>query len=186
MEEQKQEQEQKEQTQKAQEPVMDFKELLQEELDRRAKDLGYESWDDMQAKHLEQQGRLYELIEKTKKEAEEKTKALLDELERERREKLDILTQYEVKQKLAQRDVVDVEKAFKLLRAEAQIEVKNGKVYINSEEADKYIEKFLQENSFLLKAKGSGSGAGHTTSTERPATPVERIRQGLEKLLGGR
>jgi len=164
----------------------DISEILAQELDKRARDLGYKDWEDMQAKLLEEQGRFYELLEKTKKEAEEKTKKLLEELERERKEKLELLTSLEIKKLLSQREVVDVEKAFKLLRAEGQMEVKDGKVFINGEPAEKFLEKFLQENAFLLKVKGQGSGAGHNTASEKVLTPEERIRQGIEKMLGGK
>jgi hypothetical protein len=164
----------------------DISEILAQELDKRARDLGYRDWEDMQAKLLEEQGRFYELLEKTKKEAEEKIKKLLEELERERKEKLELFTSLEIKKLLSQREVVDVEKAFKLLRAEGQMEVKDGKVFINGEPAEKFLEKFLQENTFLLKVKGQGSGAGHNTASEKVLTPEERIRQGIEKMLGGK
>jgi len=164
----------------------DISEILAQELDKRARDLGYRDWEDMQAKLLEEQGRFYELLEKTKKEAEEKTKKLLEELERERKEKLELFTSLEIKKLFSQREVVDVEKAFKLLRAEGQMEVKDGKVFINGEPAEKFLEKFLQENAFLLKVKGQGSGAGHNTASEKVLTPEERIRQGIEKMLGGK
>jgi hypothetical protein len=164
----------------------DISEILAQELDKRARDLGYRDWEDMQAKLLEEQGRFYELLEKTKKEAEEKIKKLLEELERERKEKLELFTSLEIKKLFSQREVVDVEKAFKLLRAEGQMEVKDGKVFINGEPAEKFLEKFLQENAFLLKVKGQGSGAGHNTASEKVLTPEERIRQGIEKMLGGK
>jgi len=186
--EERQEQQPQEQTQTQQKieqkaEAANVDELVKRHLDEQARYLGFESWDDMQARLLEQKGKLYEALEQERKKAKEIEKQYKEQLKQLQKEKEELLTEYQVKSKLADK-VIDADKALKLLKAEKKIEVKDGKVLIDGEDADTAIEKFLNENPFLVRAVG-GSGAPHTTEQTEPQSPEERLKQALKKLLGG-
>ena len=186
--EERQEQQTQEQTQTQQKSeqkaeTINVDELLKRHLDEQAKYLGFESWDDMQAQLLEQKGKLYEALEQERKKAKEIEKQYREQLKQLQKEKEELLTEYQVKSKLADK-VIDADKALRLLKAEKRIEIRNGNVFIDGEEVDTAIEKFLNENPFLVKAIG-GSGAPHTTEQTEPQSPEERLKQALKKLLGG-
>lgn len=172
---------QKQQEQKAE--TVNVEELVKKHLDEQAKYLGFESWDDMQAQLLEQKGKLYEALEQERKKAKEIEKQYKEQLKQLQKEKEELLTEYQVKNKLADK-VIDADKALKLLKAEKKIEVKDGKVLIDGEDVDTAIEKFLNENPFLVKAVG-GSGSPHATEKTEPQSPEEKLKQALKKLLGG-
>ena len=182
-EQQTQEQVQTQQKTEQKTDTVNVEELVKKHLDEQAKYLGFESWDDMQAQLLEQKGKLYEALEQERKKAKEIEKQYKEQLKQLQKEKEELLTEYQVKSKLADK-VIDADKALKLLKAEKKIEVKDGKVLIDGEDVDTAIEKFLNENPFLVKAVG-GSGAPHTTEQTEPQSPEERLKQALKKLLGG-
>lgn len=171
-------------TQEVQEVRQEKQVDIQQVLDDRARTLGFESWEDMEAKILEEKGRLYELLEKTKKEAEEKEKKYRQEMEKLRKDYEERILQTEVKSKLAGK-VVDVEKAFRLLKAEKPLYFKEGKIYAEGEELDRALEKFLQENPFLVKAGETGSGITPQTQP-RELSPEEKVKESLKKLIGGK
>ncbi|MFZ8784995.1 hypothetical protein [Thermocrinis sp.] len=186
--EEKQEQQTQEQTQAQQKTeqkveTVNVEELVKKHLDEQAKYLGFESWDDMQAQLLEQKGKLYEALEQERKKAKEIEKQYKEQLKQLQKEKEELLTEYQVKSKLADK-VIDADKALKLLKAEKKIEVREGKVLIDGEDVDTAIEKFLNENPFLVRAVG-GSGAPHTTEQTELQSPEEKLKQALKKLLGG-
>ena len=184
--EERQEQQTQEQTQQKTEQTVEtvnVEEIVKKHLDEQARYLGFENWDDLQAKVLEEKGKLYEALEQERKKAKEIEKQYKEQLKQLQREKEELLTEYQVKSKLADK-VIDADKALKLLKAEKRIEIRDGKVLIDGEEVDTAIEKFLNENPFLVKAIG-GSGSPHTTEKTEPQTPEERLRQALKKLLGG-
>ena len=186
--EERQEQQAQEQTQTQQKTeqkieTVNVEEIVKKHLDEQAKYLGFESWDDMQAQLLEQKGKLYEALEQERKKAKEIEKQYKEQLKQLQKEKEELLTEYQVKSKLADK-VIDADKALKLLKAEKKIEVKDGKVLIDGEDVDTAIEKFLNENPFLVKAVG-GSGAPHATEKTEPQSPEERLKQALKKILGG-
>ncbi len=187
-ERQEQPQTQQTQTQKQQEQkaeTVNVEELVEKHLDEWARYIGFESWDDMQAQLLEQKGKLYEALEQERKKAKEIEKQYKEQLKQLQKEKEELLIEYQVKSKLADK-AIDADKALKLLKAEKKIEIaKDGKVLIDGEDVDTAIEKFLNENPFLVKAVG-GSGSPHTTEKTEPQSPEQRLRQALmKKLLGG-
>ncbi|MEM3426726.1 hypothetical protein [Hydrogenobacter thermophilus] len=186
MDEQLQEQqEQKQEVRQEKKQEVNVEELIRQKLDEEAKALGFDSWDDMQSKLLEEKGRLYELLEKTKKELNEKEQSYKQEIEKLRKQHEETLLSYEVKSRLSGK-AIDAEKAYKLFRAEHKVYVKDGKVYANGEEIEKAIEKFLNENPFLLKpSEAQGAGTSHKTE-QAELPPEERIKQAFKKLLGGR
>jgi DNA polymerase III delta prime subunit len=186
--EERQEQQTQEQTQTQQKTeqkaeTVNVEEIVKKHLDEQARYLGFESWDDLQAKILEEKGKLYEALEQERKRVKEIEKQYKEQLKQLQKEKEELLIEYKVKSKLADK-VIDADKALKLLKAEKKIEVKDGKVFIDNEDVDTAIEKFLNENPFLVKAVG-GSGAPHTTEQTEPQSPEERLKQALKKLLGG-
>jgi ElaB/YqjD/DUF883 family membrane-anchored ribosome-binding protein len=187
MEEMKEQQTQ-EQVQTQQKPeqkveTINIEEIVRRHLDEQARYLGFESWDDLQAKILEEKGKLYEALEQERKKVKEIEKQYKEQLKQLQKEKEELLTEYQVKSKLADK-VIDADKALKLLRAEKRIEIKDGKVLIDGEDVDTAIEKFLNENPFLVRAV-SGSGSPHTTEKTEPQSPEEKLKQALKKLLGG-
>jgi ElaB/YqjD/DUF883 family membrane-anchored ribosome-binding protein len=137
----------------------------------------------LQAKVLEEKGKLYEALERERQKAKEIEKQYKEQLKQLQKEKEELLTEYQVKNRLADK-VIDADKALKLLKAEKKIEFRDGKVFIDGEDVDTAIEKFLNENPFLVKAVG-GSGSPHTTEKTEPQSPEERLKQALKKLLGG-
>jgi len=178
-EETKQEQTQ-EQTQKTQE--VDVEKIIEQALNEKAKYLGFESWDDLQVKILEEKGKLYEALEQERKKLREFEKTYKEQIRQLQKEKEELLIESVLKQKLSK--AIDIEKAMKLLRTEKHIEVKNNKILINgNENIDEEIEKFFEENPFLLRAAG-GSGTPHRTETE-VKTKEDMLREALKKLLGG-
>jgi len=182
-EQQTQEQAQTQQKIEQKAETVNVEEIVRKHLDEQAKYLGFESWDDMQAQLLEQKGKLYEALEQERKKAKEIEKQYKEQLKQLQKEKEELLIEYQVKSKLAGR-VIDPDKALKLLKAEKKIEIRDGKVQIDGEDVDTAIEKFLNENPFLVKAVG-GSGAPHTTEKTEPQSPEEKLKQALKKLLGG-
>jgi hypothetical protein len=183
-----QEQQTQEQTQTQQKTeqkveTVNVEELVRKHLDEQAKYLGFESWDDLQAKILEEKGKLYEALEQERKKVKEIEKQYKEQLKQLQKEKEELLIEYQVKGKLIGR-VIDADKALKLLKAEKKIEIKDNKVLIDGEDVDTAIEKFLNENPFLVRAVG-GSGAPHTTEQTEPQSPEEKLKQALRKLLGG-
>ncbi len=182
-EQQTQEQTQTQQKTEQKAETVNVEELVRKHLDEQARYLGFESWDDMQAQLLEQKGKLYEALEQERKKAKEIEKQYKEQLKQLQKEKEELLTEYQVKSKLADK-VIDPDKALKLLKAEKTIHVKDGKVLIDGEDVDTAIEKFLNENPFLVKAV-SGSGAPHTTEKAEPQSPEERLKQALKKFLSG-
>jgi ElaB/YqjD/DUF883 family membrane-anchored ribosome-binding protein len=186
--EERQEQQTQEQTQTQQKTeqkaeTVNVEELVKKHLDEQAKYLGFESWDDMQAQLLEQKGKLYEALEQERKKAKEIEKQYREQLKQLQKEKEELLTEYQVKSKLTDK-VIDADKALKLLKAEKTIQVKDGKVLIDGEDVDTAIEKFLNENPFLVRAVG-GSGSPHATEKTEPQSPEEKLKHALKKLLGG-
>jgi hypothetical protein len=186
--EERQEQQTQEQTQTQQKTerkveTVNVEEIVKKHLDEQARYLGFESWDDLQAKILEEKGKLYEALEQERKKAKEIEKQYKEQLKQLQKEKEELLIEYKVKSKLADK-VIDADKALKLLKAEKTIQIKDGKVLIDGEDVDTAIEKFLNENPFLVKAVG-GSGSPHTTEKTEPQSPEERLKQALKKLLGG-
>ena len=94
------------------------------------------------------------------------------------------MIELKVKSKLADK-VIDADKALKLLRAEKKIEIKNNnEILIDGDDVDTAIEKFLNENPFLVRAVG-GSGAPHNIEQTEPQSPEEKLKRALRKLLGG-
>jgi len=184
-ERQEQQQEQTQAQQKTEQKIetVNVEEIVRKHLDEQAKYLGFESWDDLQAKILEEKGKLYEALEQERRKVKEIEKQYKEQLKQLQKEKEELLTEYQVKSKLADK-VIDADKALKLLKAEKKIEVREGKVLIDGEDVDTAIEKFLNENPFLVRAVG-GSGAPHTTEQTEPQSPEERLKQALKKLLGG-
>jgi hypothetical protein len=183
-----QEQQTQEQTQAQQKTEqrienVNLEEFVRKHLDEQAKYLGFESWDDLQAKILEEKGKLYEALEQERKKAKEIEKQYKEQLKQLQKEKEELLIELKVKSRLADK-VIDADKALKLLRAEKKIEIKDGKILIDGEDVDTAIEKFLNENPFLVRAVG-GSGAPHTTEKTEPQSPEEKLKQALKKLLGG-
>jgi DNA polymerase III delta prime subunit len=183
-----QEQQTQEQTQTQQKTeqrieTVNLEEFVRKHLDEQARYLGFESWDDLQAKILEEKGKLYEALEQERKKVKEIEKQYKEQLRQLQKEKEELLIEYQVKSKLADK-VIDADKALKLLRAEKKIEIRDGKILIDGEDVDTAIEKFLNENPFLVRAV-SGSGAPHTTEKTEPQSPEERLKQALRKLLGG-
>jgi len=182
-EQQTQEQAQTQQKIEQKAETVNVDELVKRHLDEQAKYLGFASWDDMQAQLLEQKGKLYEALEQERKKTKEIEKQYKEQLKQLQKEKEELLTEYQVKSKLADK-VIDADKALKLLKAEKKIEIRDGKILIDGEDVDTAIEKFLNENPFLVRAV-SGSGAPHTTEQTEPQSPEERLKQALRKLLGG-
>ena len=183
-----QEQQTQEQTQAQQKveqkvETVNVEELVRKHLDEQARYLGFESWDDLQAKILEEKGKLYEALEQERKKAREIEKQYKEQLKQLQKEKEELLIELKVKSRLADK-VIDADKALKLLRAEKKIEIKDGKILIDGEDVDTAIEKFLNENPFLVRAVG-GSGAPHTTEQTEPQSPEEKLKHALRKLLGG-
>jgi ElaB/YqjD/DUF883 family membrane-anchored ribosome-binding protein len=183
MKEQQQEQTQAQQTTEQRVETVNVEELVRKHLDEQAKYLGFESWDDLQAKILEEKGKLYEALEQERKKVKEIERQYKEQLKQLQKEKEELLIEYQVKNKLAGK-VIDADKALKLLKAEKKIEVKDGKVLIDGEDVDTAIEKFLNENPFLVRAVG-GSGAPHTTEQTEPQSPEERLKQALKRFLSG-
>ncbi len=183
MKEQQQEQTQTQQTTEQRVETVNVEEFVRKHLDEQARYLGFESWDDMQAQLLEQKGKLYEALEQERKKAKEIERQYKEQLKQLQKEKEELLIEYQVKNKLTQR-VIDADKALKLLKAEKTIHVKDGKVLIDGEDVDTAIEKFLNENPFLVKAIG-GSGAPHTTEKAEPQSPEEKLKQALKRFLSG-
>jgi len=183
-----QEQQTQEQTQAQQKTEqrienVNLEEFVRKHLDEQAKYLGFESWDDLQAKILEEKGKLYEALEQERKKAKEIEKQYKEQLKQLQKEKEELLIELKVKSRLADK-VIDADKALKLLRAEKKIEIRDGKILIDGEDVDTAIEKFLNENPFLVRAVG-GSGAPHTTEQTEPQSPEEKLKHALRKLLGG-
>mgnify|MGYP000358970144 CR=1 FL=1 len=183
-----QEQQTQEQTQAQQKveqkvETVNVEELVRKHLDEQARYLGFESWDDLQAKILEEKGKLYEALEQERKKAREIEKQYKEQLKQLQKEKEELLIELKVKSRLADK-VIDADKALKLLRAEKKIEIRDGKILIDGEDVDTAIEKFLNENPFLVRAVG-GSGAPHTTEQTEPQSPEEKLKHALRKLLGG-
>ncbi|MFZ8860839.1 MAG: hypothetical protein ACO2PP_10105, partial [Thermocrinis sp.] len=162
---------------------VNLEEFVRKHLDEQAKYLGFESWDDLQAKILEEKGKLYEALEQERKKAKEIEKQYKEQLKQLQKEKEELLIELKVKSRLADK-VIDADKALKLLRAEKKIEIKDDKILIDGEDVDTAIEKFLNENPFLVRAVG-GSGAPHTTEQTEPQSPEEKLKHALRKLLGG-
>jgi len=183
MEERQEQQTQAQQKTEQKVETVNVEEIVKKHLDEQARYLGFESWDDLQAKILEEKGKLYEALEQERKKAKEIEKYYKEQLKQLQKEKEELLIEYKVKSKLADK-VIDADKALKLLKAEKKIEVKDDKVLIDGEDVDTAIEKFLNENPFLVKAVG-GSGSPHTTEKTEPQSPEERLKQALKKLLGG-
>ncbi len=186
--EERQEQQTQEQTQTQQATeqkveTVNVEELVRKHLDEQARYLGFESWDDLQAKILEEKGKLYEALEQERRKVKEIEKQYKEQLKQLQKEKEELLIEYKVKSRLADK-VIDADKALKLLKAEKKIEVKDGKILIDGEDVDTAIEKFLNENPFLVRAV-SGSGAPHTTEQTEPQSPEERLKQALKKFLSG-
>ena len=163
--------------------IVNVEELVRKHLDEQARYLGFENWDDLQAKILEEKGKLYEALEQERKKAREIEKQYKEQLKQLQKEKEELLIELKVKSRLADK-VIDADKALKLLRAEKKIEIRDGKILIDGEDVDTAIEKFLNENPFLVRAVG-GSGAPHTTEKTEPQSPEEKLKQALKKLLGG-
>jgi hypothetical protein len=163
--------------------TVNVEEFVRKHLDEQARYLGFESWDDLQAKILEEKGKLYEALEQERRKAKEIEKQYKEQLKQLQKEKEELLIEYQVKSKLADK-VIDADKALKLLKAEKKIEIRDGKILIDGEDVDTAIEKFLNENPFLVKAV-SGSGSPHTTEQTEPQSPEEKLKQALRKLLGG-
>jgi len=182
-EQQTQEQVQTQQKTEQKVETVNVDEIVKKHLNEQARYLGFESWDDMQAQLLEQKGKLYEALEQERKKAKEIEKQYKEQLKQLQKEKEELLTEYQVKSKLADK-VIDAGKALKLLKAEKKIEIRDGKILIEGEDVDTAIEKFLNENPFLVRAVG-GSGAPHTTEKTEPQSPEEKLKQALKKLLGG-
>ena len=178
-------QEQAQTQQKTEQKVetVNVEEIVRKHLNEQARYLGFESWDDLQAKILEEKGKLYEALEQERKRAKEIEKQYKEQLKQLQKEKEELLTEYQVKSKLAPK-VIDADKALKLLKAEKKVEIKDGKILIDGEDVDTAIEKFLNENPFLVRAVG-GSGAPHTTEQTEPQSPEEKLKHALRKLLGG-
>lgn len=163
---------------------VDIESVLRQRLDEEAKALGYESWDDMQTKLLEEKGRYYELLEKVKKEAEEKQRKAQEEIANLKRQYEETIIRYETLKHF--KDAIDPEKAFKLFKSEKEIYVKDGKVYADGEPIEKAIEKFLAENPFLLKpTQKQGAGTTPVQQTEKETSPQDKLRQAFKKLIGG-
>jgi len=184
-ERQEQQHEQTQTQQKAEQKIetVNVEEIVRKHLDEQARYLGFESWDDLQVKILEEKGKLYEALEQERKKVKEIEKQYKEQIKQLQKEKEELLIEYQVKSKLAGK-VIDADKALKLLRVEKKIEIKDGKILIDGEDVDTAIEKFLNENPFLVKAI-SGSGAPHTTEQTEPQSPEEKLKQALKKFLGG-
>ncbi len=182
-EQQTQEQTQAQQKTEQKAETVNVEELVRKHLDEQARYLGFESWDDMQAQLLEQKGKLYEALEQERKKVKEIERQYKEQLKQLQKEKEELLIEHQVKSKLAQK-VIDADKALKLLKAEKKIEIKGGKILIDGEDVDTAIEKFLNENPFLVKAV-SGSGAPHTTENTEPQSPEEKLKQALKRFLSG-
>lgn len=162
---------------------VDIESVLRRRLNEEARALGFEDWDTMQAKLLEEKGRYYELLEKVKKEAEEKQRKAQEEIANLKRQYEETIVRHEALKHF--KDAIDPEKAFKLFRTEKEIYVKDGKVYADGEPIEKAIEKFLTENPFLLKPTQK-QGAGTTPAqAEKEMSPQDKLRQAFRKLIGG-
>jgi len=177
-------QEQTQAQQKVEHKTVNVEELVRKHLDEQARYLGFESWDDLQAKILEEKGKLYEALEQERKKAKEIEKQYKEQLKQLQKEKEELLIELKVKSKLADK-VIDADKTLKLLKAEKKIEIKdNNKILIDGEDVDTAIEKFLNENPFLVRAVG-GSGAPHIIEQTEPQKPEEKLKRALRKLLEG-
>ncbi len=163
---------------------VDTESLLRQKLDEEARALGFEDWDTMQAKLLEEKGRYYELLEKVKKEAEEKQRKAQEEIVNLKKQYEETIVRYETLKHF--KDAIDPDKAFKLFRSEKEVYIKDGKVYADGEPIEKAIEKFLTENPYLLKpTQKQGAGTTPAQQTEKLPSPQEKLRQAFKKLIGG-
>jgi len=161
----------------------DVEARIQEELDRRAKELGFESWDDLQSKHLERLGRYEEIIEKTKEKYSKEAQKAREEAERYRKMYEETILRSEIKAKASALGAVDPDVVYELLSKRA--EVKDGKVLIEGKDVEEALKELFEQKPYLVRASGrEGSGAGHETRTEVPEnlSPQERIKIAFRRM----
>ncbi len=146
--------------------------LVREKLDEHARYLGYEDWDDMQTKILEQQGKTQEYIDKLK---ENYTKQLA-QVQKELQEYKQKYEETVIKNSIisvASQVSVDPELVYALLREKAIIADKG--VLVDGKEVKAAIEELLRQRPHLAKPSGPGSGS--------PNAPGEPQPQSYEELL---
>lgn len=161
-------------------PAPDIDTLLREKLDEQARYLGYEDWDDMQTKILEQQGKTQEYIDKLK---EEYTKKLLESQKQaeEFRRKYEETVIKNALLTVANGRSVDPELVYELLSKRAVLS--DGKVLIDGKSVEEAVEELLQKKPHLAKPAPPGSGAGNTSASEPQKLTYEDLLKDPQKLL---
>ena len=162
---------------------LDVEAKIQEELDRRAKELGFESWDDLQSKHLERLGRYEEIIEKTKEKYSREAQKAKEEAERYRRMYEETILRSEIRTRATEMGAVDPDVVYELMSRKA--EVKDGKVLVDGKSVEEALKELFEQKPYLVKASGKeGSGAGHQAEPNVPEnlSPQERLKLAFRRM----
>lgn len=159
-----------------------IQEIVQKELDKRAQELGFESWDDLQAQHLERQGKLEELLEKTKEKYTKELEQTRKEAQTYKQLYEETVKKVEITTKASQLGAIDPELVYELVSKKAV--VKDGKVEIDGKPVDEALKELFEKKPYLVKAsEKEGSGAEHETKVKdvENLPPQERLKLAFKK-----
>ena len=161
---------------------MDIEAKIQEELDKRARELGFESWDDLQAQHLERMGKYEELLEKTKEKYSREAQKAREEAERYRKLYEETVLRTEIKTKAVQMGAADPEVVYELLSKKAKVE--NGKVLVDGKPVEEALKELFEKKPYLVKAsQRQGSGATHELPKDlEKLPPQERLKIAFKRM----
>ncbi len=158
---------------------VDIEAIVQEKLDSYAKDFGFEDWDDMQSKLLEQQGKTQEYIDKLR----ENYNKQLTQVSKERDEYKERYEKSVIKNQIltvASQLSVDPELVYELLSKKAVVQ-EDESVLIDGKGVKEAVEEFLSQRPHLAKPTGTGSGATNTSQGEpEPASYEELLKDPIK------
>jgi len=158
---------------KTEHPTPDVEALVKERLDEHARALGFESWDDMQVKILEQEGRTQEYIEKLKENYNKQLAQLQKEAQEYKRKYEETVIKSAILGEASQLSV-DPELVYALLRDKAVI-AENG-VMVDGKPVREAVEELLRKRPHLAKATGAGSGTPSVQTEEEPQSFEELLK----------
>ncbi len=161
-----------------QEP-QDIDAIVQQKLDEYAQYLGFESWDDMQTKILEQQGKTQEYIDKLRENYTKQITELQRQAETYKKMYEETVLKSTIVSVASQKGAIDPEIVFTMLKDRAVID--GDKVLIDGKSPEEAIEELLNQKPYLRKASPSGTGATNTTAGE--PQDFEELLKDPKKLL---
>jgi len=157
----------------------DIDTLVQQKLDEYARYLGFESWDDMQVKILEQEGKTQEYIEKLRENYTKQLTELQKQVETYKKRYEETILKNAIIATATQKGAVDPEAIFAMLSPKAVVD--GDEILIDGKSVEEAIEELLSKKPYLRKAGPSGTGAPNVTAQE--PENFEELLKNPQKLL---